>query len=355
MQGAPMPVSGKRAFTLVELLVVIGIIALLISILLPALSKAKEAANTVKCASNLRQIGIGLAGYVADNKGTLPASYIYVGYSLVNGDEEPRVPSNGYVNWSSYIFMNHSEAYFSSANPGIAVANPGPYASNQGGWDMFKCPSLPNGGLPPTNPAPGNNDLGVPSDSPGYVDYQAPRLAYTLNEALCPRNKFIVNFQNGNQRVSQFVHAGSVQNSGGTILATEWNPDPSVVLGTGEVSGAQVCKSHRPVNGFTSLESAGGGYTDLVDIPIGAGIVRVTKSLMTPNPLPGFTPESRLDWVGRNHGTKKLNAQGWDIRRTNFLYLDGHVETKNILETLTPWQWGNQIYSLSPNNDVINR
>jgi len=220
---------------------------------------------------------------------------------------------------------------------------------------MFKCPSLPNGGLPPTNPAPGNNDLGVPSDSPGYVDYQAPRLAYTLNEALCPRNKFIVNFQNGNQRVSQFVHAGSVQNSGGTILATEWNPDPSVVLGTGEVSGAQVCKSHRPVNGFTSLESAGGGYTDLVDIPIGAGIVRVTKSLMTPNPLPGFTPESRLDWVGRNHGTKKLNAQGWDIRRTNFLYLDGHVETKNILETLTPWQWGNQIYSLSPNNDVINR
>lgn len=86
--------SQAKGFTLVELLIVIGIIALLISILMPALSRARESAITVQCASNLRQLYLGAAMYAEANRGYLPTLRI----------DTP--PNQGYTGSTDVIFQN---------------------------------------------------------------------------------------------------------------------------------------------------------------------------------------------------------------------------------------------------------
>jgi len=93
----------SKAFTLVELLVVIGIIALLISMLLPVLNKARAAAQNVVCMSNLRQTSICFMFFASDNKDHLPASEAFYGAPLPSaqfpGYSGPSW-TNAWINWS---------------------------------------------------------------------------------------------------------------------------------------------------------------------------------------------------------------------------------------------------------------
>jgi prepilin-type N-terminal cleavage/methylation domain-containing protein len=91
-----------RAFTLVELLVVIGIIAVLIGILLPVMSRVQERGRALKCQSNLRSIGQGLMSYMAENRGSLPYGETWERFNPVNGSQaegnDGRITS-----WASWI------------------------------------------------------------------------------------------------------------------------------------------------------------------------------------------------------------------------------------------------------------
>ena len=345
----------KRGFTLVELLVVTGIIAVLIGVLLPALSRAREAATAVKCGANLHQIGQGIAIYIANNKGTFPPGLYYVGLQIVNGVQTPTTPVNGYVNWTSFLLT-----------PSVNEPTPGDPPDNRllstSGWGAYVCPSA--GGIASSNTFAGNSDGLSNEAGPNVIDLQAPRLSYTLNEIITTRAILSAGFRNGNQRYYHSVRATAVREPATTILATEfWGiqriMERGALVGS---SSTPISNARLSISGVSkslsspALAAADNPYT----LPLTGTFGWAGVDNMQPDPVGYYSAQSgvpvvdtTLDFVGRNHGSRRYGSVGgstkggWDLRRSNFLYVDAHVESHHVADTVYPKdQWGNTFYSL---------
>ncbi|HEX8913591.1 MAG TPA: type II secretion system protein [Humisphaera sp.] len=170
----------RRGFTLVELLVVIGIIALLMSILLPTLGRVKEQANAIKCGSNLRQVGLAFVMYANDNGGKLPPRN-------ASRSDGPTGKTSDWIFWQTGRELGESNVMKYVGGSGVSDA-------------LLRCPSDQNADERPLN----GNDAKV-----GPYKY-----SYTVNVYM------ITNGQIPSQ-YDRALNIGTVRNSTEKILAIE--------------------------------------------------------------------------------------------------------------------------------------
>ena len=327
----------RCGFTLVELLVVIAIIAILIGVLLPALSGARKQAQSLVVQNNLRSVSQAIASYTAANE-YYPPSYVY-GYKQEGGgwakadqvQHHPR-PANGYIHWSFALFDQEFA-----------------------GSDAFTSPLVSNGGAPCTNPGPNprdwetgqKNDLGNESPAEEPEDRQVKRMAFTCNAAIIPRNKFNV----AARRQNQLVNPNWINRPSDTIFATEFL-DRDNWFSLAE-DGFKI-KSHRPITPFLGRSTGNDVYSEpdtgsqprFIYPEIGdiLPVDKLGKYMIDPLSSPSI-----LNAIARHHDGGDTKYGG----TTMFVMVDGHVEKMTVIESIEGRKWGDKFYSLTGSNTDV--
>lgn len=310
--------GGRRraaGFTLVELLVVIGIIAILISILLPAMGRARRAAASVKCASNLRTIVQGMQMYANTYKGAIPGSAWTSGAHLYGpGASNANCPGVSHINdWQAPI----------AAMLGIKF--------NEGGSLKDRVERFTKLHARPEFHCPENDLIAGPTGTPTFPATQSGSYVAAVNFM------YAHNHRNSNSDAANFQ-------IGERYPRTDHNPPPGYVPRLNKVGsagrkvfvacGAKYSSATQPpVMPLTYKWDWGGSYADR-----GPWLAVNTCWDRTHAPGNGGTAGVDARVYGFRHGSRKRDGAA-DSYRFNVAFYDGHVENLGDLQGADPAMW----------------
>jgi len=282
----------ERGFTLVELLVVIGIIAVLIGILLPVLAGAREQAKAAQCLSNLRQIGQGFSLYTAEHKGWMIPGFIR---------QRPSFGGRGEETWATILVV---KGYIKGADQidfvGDGGTPPGEDAwdsDGSGGNTVFRCPNGTN-----------------------RVNMFAPDQAQSKTD---DRNSWF-------WRRQSLLHAGVGPSRGVSPIVDNWYA-MNGVMPTGPQMDNGVGQDAFPMRVFGHYRSNANGK--MRGEIVGGPMIKASRIRNS--------GEMALIYDGfqiHDYNTNNISARHNRKRQTNFLFADGHavtVDTKSLPDGTT--------------------
>ena len=345
MKSHPNPASARRAFTLVELLVVIGIIALLISILLPTLNQARRAAKSVVCLSNIRSISQGMQLYANAYNGAIPGSAWTSGRHLFEpGRSDYNCPTVSHINdWQSPI----GKMLGLDFNEGPYIADRRERFAQLMDFDGFHCPE---------------NDLtGTATGLSFSTDTKAVR---ALNSYVVAVNfMYKHNYRNTNSDAGWDV--GEI---GETYARTDYNPPQGyfpkltkVGASTRKVFIADGAKYSRPdqppLVPFHFRFDYGGAYGDRGPWQVFSDAWNREQAPGN-NTAAGFNGDLDPRFYGFRHG-RGVDRGAADTFQFNVGFYDGHVEKMGDLQGSDPALWNpkDTTMGITPDRvypDVIN-